>query len=488
MRKINLGDVLLKVFNCIFITALIYIIYLNLFFKEGNYYNFNTIVVIIGAAIEFLILYGLNKVFKNCNNKLLYIISLLSFTILIILQVVFITYLKVEPSWDFGQIFNDSYEAATGVFELKEYYYKLYPNNIGILLFFTVIFKVVNLFTINKDVYLLVGMIVNIIMINGSLLAMYILIKKVFNLKCATLFSVFCLFSVPLFTYAPIFYTDTITMIFPVLMLWLLYMYINSKNNNRFLYLVFIGLVGGVGTILKTNIVIVLVAIIIYLTCTNRIVKGVGKNLIIILSFFIIFKAYNTVAQSLMPIDYNEAGIPPTHWVMMGLNGVGGYNQEDVEYTTSFTTKEEMKDANIEMIKSRLNNYGVKGYLRFLNVKVNFTWSDGTYYSINKLVRKPLGNTEDSLHKAIIGENNEYFVYYAQFSHLLMLIMILMSSIRVFKSNNKNRFIQCSHIIIFGVFLFLILWEARSRYLVCILPVMMFSAIGGLNYLGEGRN
>ena len=51
MRKINLGDVLLKVFNCIFITALIYIIYLNLFFKEGNYYNFNTIVVIIGAAI-----------------------------------------------------------------------------------------------------------------------------------------------------------------------------------------------------------------------------------------------------------------------------------------------------------------------------------------------------------------------------------------------------------------------------------------------------
>ena len=356
MRKINLGDVLLKVFNCIFITALIYIIYLNLFFKEGNYYNFNTIVVIIGAAIEFLILYGLNKVFKNCNNKLLYIISLLSFTILIILQIVFITYLKVDPSWDFGEIFNDSYEAATGVFELKEYYYKFYPNNIGILLFFTVIFKVVNLFTINKDVYLLVGMIVNIIMINGSLLAMYILIKKVFNLKGATLFSVFCLFSVPLFTYAPIFYTDTITMIFPVLMLLLLYMYINTKNNNRFLYLVFIGLVGGVGTILKTNIVIVLVAIIIYLTCTNRIVKGVGKNLIIILSFFIIFKAYNTVAQSLMPIDYNEAGIPPTHWVMMGLNGVGGYNQEDVEYTTSFTTKEEMKDANIEMIKSRLNN------------------------------------------------------------------------------------------------------------------------------------
>ena len=198
MRKINLGDVLLKVFNCIFITALIYIIYLNLFFKEGNYYNFNTIVVIIGAAIEFLILYGLNKVFKNCNNKLLYIISLLSFTILIILQIVFITYLKVDPSWDFGEIFNDSYEAATGVFELKEYYYKFYPNNIGILLFFTVIFKVVNLFTINKDVYLLVGMIVNIIMINGSLLAMYILIKKVFNLKGATLFSVFCLFSVPL--------------------------------------------------------------------------------------------------------------------------------------------------------------------------------------------------------------------------------------------------------------------------------------------------
>ena len=37
------------------------------------------------------------------------------------------------------------------------------------------------------------------------------------------------------------------------------------------------------------------------------------------------------------------------------------------------------------------------------------------------------------------------------------------------------------NICIFGIFLFLMLWEACPRYLLCILPIMIASASNGLN-------
>ena len=54
---------------------------------------------------------------------------------------------------------------------------------------------------------------------------------------------------------------------------------------------------------------------------------------------------------------------------------------------------------------------------------------------------------------------------------------------KVIKSNYKNRSIQCSHIIIFGVFLFLILWEARSRYIYILIPIFSILAGKGCVYI-----
>ena len=332
----------------------------------------------------------------------------------------------------------------------------------------------------------MVGCIFNIIMIDGAVVIMYVLIKNVFNLRMATLFGVLFILIVPMFTYSPIFYTDTITMIFPAAMLLLLYNFNNSRSNMRIFYLVAIGVVGAMGIVLKTNIVIPLVAVFIYVICTNKIVKGIVNNLIILAAFLLIFSGYKAVANYVMPIDYSEAGLPMTHWVMMGLKNSGAYNEEDVNFSASFESKKEAQKANIQEIKNRLREYGAKGYLEFLTRKIKFTWNDGTYYSVNKLSREPLEN--NIIEEHVVGEKNHPFIYFSQMSHLALITLIFISSLAAFKKKNSYRFMQCTQIAIFGVFLFLIIWETRSRYLVCILPLMMFSAIGGLDYLGEGRN
>ena len=170
----------------------------------------------------------------------------------------------------------------------------------------------------------------------------------------------------------------------------------------------------------------------------------------------------------------------------MGLKNSGAYNEEDVNFSASFESKKEAQKANIQEIKNRLREYGAKGYLEFLTRKIKFTWNDGTYYSVNKLSREPLEN--NIIEEHVVGEKNHPFIYFSQMSHLALITLIFISSLAAFKKKNSYRFMQCTQIAIFGVFLFLIIWETRSRYLVCILPLMMFSAIGGLDYLGEGRN
>ena len=228
------------------------------------------------------------------------------------------------------------------------------------------------------------------------------------------------------------------------------------------------------------------VAIIIYILCTNKIIKGLVSNLIILISFLVIFSGYKAIASYVMPIKYSEAGLPMTHWIMMGLKGDGGYNKEDVDFTSSFKDKEKAKKANIEEIENRLRDYGFKGYLEFLDKKIKFTWNDGTYYSINKLCRQPL--EDNKVEEYVIGEKNHMLIYLAQMSHLVLITLIFISSIAAFKYGDKHKIVQCAQIAIFGVFLFLIIWETRSRYLVCILPMMMFAAIGGLYSLGVGED
>ena len=302
----------------------------------------------------------------------------------------------------------------------------------------------------------------------------------------AAIFSFLSIFIVPLFAYSPILYTDTTTMIFPMAIMLLLYNYNESKSNARAWYLIGIGMLGALGVILKTNIIIALVAVIIYIVCTNKIMKSLINNIIIILSFLVIFSFYKVIANYVMPIDYNEAGLPMTHWVMMGLKNNGAFNADDVEFTKSFNDKEKAKEANIDEIKKRLSHYGFKGYIEFLSRKTKFTWNDGTYYSINKLCRQPL--EDNKVEEYVTGEKNHMLIYLAQMSHLVLITLIFISSIAAFKYGDKHKIVQCAQIAIFGVFLFLIIWETRSRYLVCILPMMMFAAIGGLYSLGVGED
>lgn len=477
MKKIS--DFLLKLFNVFFCLTILYILKLAIF--DSNIFKIlDSRVVIIVTIVMLIIIISCAFLFKRLKDKYLMIITIICFTLLILIQLFFAKNFAVYPGWDFGMVFNEGVKMANHGINFGQYFYEQYPNNIGAALLMGIIFKICNIVSSSNYIYGLAAILVNIFLINLAVIVLYIFIKKLYGIRISTLFAVFILLISPLYAYVPIVYTDTLTMIFPILTFYLYYLYINSGVKYKYLYLVGLGIIVAIGTILKTNIIIGLVALIIYIIFTSGTLKRISKRVSLIGSSFIIIMILNNyLVSALIPIPLEEAGYPPTHWIMMGLSIKGGYNPHDIEFTESFKTKEERKTANIKEIKRRLEEFGVKGYLKFLNTKLIYTWSDGTLYSPEKLRRDPVHYTK--YHDYIIGDKNSEFLYLSQGSYILMMIFILIGAISMFKS--KDKLIYLCNICIFGVFLFLIIWETRSRYIVCFLPVFLLSASRGLNYL-----
>ena len=67
--------------------------------------------------------------------------------------------------------------------------------------------------------------------------------------------------------------------------------------------------------------------------------------------------------------------------MMLGLNGEfrGGYSQEDFDFSTGFDSKEEQNQAELEMVRIRLKELGVSGYLKLFTRKAEKNYMDGSF-------------------------------------------------------------------------------------------------------------
>ncbi|MBQ8994037.1 MAG: hypothetical protein IJ085_08000, partial [Turicibacter sp.] len=163
-----------------------------------------------------------------------------------------------------------------------------------------------------------------------------------------------------------------------------------------------------------------------------------------------------------------------THWVMMGAYDNGGYYHPDVKFTESLKveqklTNEEIMNIHLDIIKERLTSNGLKGFIQHLNKKINYTCAEGTYFVPIKLNRNPID--ENPYGEYIYGESRSVVVYFCQAVHINILGLIVVAGFKLFREKTSIEIVLS--ITLFGTFLFLLIWETRSRYLVLMLPVMM---------------
>lgn len=476
--------ILLNCFYFIFSIVMLYLINIAIF-RGSQYFmpieaKYTILSTLLLAILLFFLLFIFDR-FKLSKKVLIGIIVGSLFLILglqLLFSIIFINY----PTWDFGHVFEAAYSLSQGNNLLPEYFYLDFPNNIGSALILGGIFKLFSIVSDSKNFMIVIGILVNITVIQVSLVTSLILVSKIRNLKVAALLSIFLLGVTPLYAYAPIFYTDTLVMVFPLMAILLIYVYQISEWKYREIYLISAGIIFSIGIIVKTNVIVVMIAALLYLIFKYKIKQIIKTVVLVILPFFIITPIYEFQAQKYIPISYEEAGLPATHWIMMGLYGRGWFTPEEYNFSSSIYRKEgkeATEEANLTVIKDRLVNYGFDGLVSFWDDKISQTWNDGTYFAPEKLQRNLIYKLDAQ--KYVLGDSKDIYIYLSQASHVILLIGLFLFSITRF--NKKLDINTLGLIAIFGVFLFLILWETRSRYLVFILPLMWIISIQGWSYL-----
>ena len=454
--------------------------------------SLNIIYVVIGTFLLGGTAIYLSYLYQRFNSFGISAVTICRITILLICVILCysgITFAVIPKVWDLGTVYDSAYQLAMEHELSHDYlyrYFKRFPNNVGILAFLTVVYKVVAFFRItSKVVYIYVGIAINIMMILLSIIITYKLCIILFHQEKATLFLIMMLFCTPLYLYASTFYTDTLALLFPPLILYTYVKYDQKKDMrvlNKLGYLFLISCYSFFGLKLKTTILIVLVAIAIVLFLQRRYLDLMKRVTIVACSMMVVSSMFNVAIDKsgIFNFAMKDAGtVPYTHWIMMGMIGDGGWSEEEYNYTYSFETVEEAQQGNVDIIKDRLTQYGVGGYLKFLTHKATVTWQDGTYSGTYYTDLYPLKRTNAHEFVTDSGIYKKYITYFSQCCHMLILIFILVG---LFKRicNKQIDYMTIAYLALFGLLLFLLLWESKPRYLVHYIPMIYLCAIDGI--------
>ena len=190
---------------------------------------------------------------------------------------------------------------------------------------------------------------------------------------------------------------------------------------------------------------------------------------------------------------------PYTHWLMMGVedidvdnserNSVGGYSSSDYALTSSYKTGKDAIRFNLEEYANRIKKMGVIGYFNYLTKKGVNTWSDGLYFSDIKLSLNSR-HTDSKLYQFfLVDQSTRYvLVYFSQGVQFAFLILLIGGSLI------KKEEIDYVRLSLFGIMLFLLFWENRSRYLLNFIPLFIlviiefYQNIVNLKYIGLVKN
>lgn len=486
--------------------ALFFIATMNMVgFKDNLVHTFDDRVVNISSVIyiAFIVIAIILKNKIKVNLKLNKIIKYLFIILIFVFQIIYANMIYRDIGFDCGLVVNTAIDMANGTFTNTEYFSK-YSNNIFLLLILEIIFKFLNLFNMNN--YLLIAVIFNIIIIDIAIIFIYLTSKKILKSKYNF---ISLLFTIPMLAFSPyigVVYSDTLSLIFPIA---ILYYYICYKEKPKNRYLFAITTFSTIGLLLKPTNIIVLIAIIL-IELLNMISKFIDNKInnnknfnikekvkfilkstsIVIVTFLLVYNSYTgyrnlKLGKYISEEDYQNNGFPYTHFIMMGLKPTdvegkyyGVYSEDDVIATQQQIGVENKKEYNIEEIKKRLSKMGIKGYISYLYDKYTFIISDGTFfYGLEGSFYKSLPYNSSNLAKEIqeyVYVKEEGYVKYTsniyQGIWTSVIIIILITTALNFRKK-ETQYIDIARLAIIGIIMFIVLFEARSRYLINYLPI-----------------
>lgn len=419
-----------------------------------------------------------NKIFEK-KKKIIIVIALILYTII---NIAWINWAKISPTDDAKTVHNIAIAFVKNNKDVlyKSTYLEKCPQQIGMALFFSIIYKVTG--TTDYKIIQYLNILANIL----TIIALYKIIKKIDNKNEKTQFAYFLLILpfIPLILLTTYVYGDYIGL---SLMSWAIFFIMKYKIKYERKYLILSAFLMMLSCIIKTNYMVSLIAIIIYLimdiVCNNK--KIFIKILLIIIYLMIVIIPYTTlknkVATELNLIKTES--IPTTGYLYIGMSesdkGAGWYG-EAVQPAWDDATKS--RKIYPKLIKHRLIEFSKKPMycLDFYTRKITSGWNEpyfqSTWYALSAR------NKNENFNEP----NNKLYLIIKYYMKSLTTIIYLSTAIYIFNNEKKINIDELLLLIIFiGGFLFHLLWEIKARYTLPYIIIIMPLAAKGLTNIAN---
>ncbi len=390
-------------------------------------------------------------------------------------------------------------------------YFLTYPNNILLAFLFRAANKAAGFLGISNVWAVCIG--VNLLFLDAGIVFGALCSKKLLPLKGYYLALGLLVAAVGLSPYLTVPYSDTVALPFPIAIFYFLLLYREQTGTAKRCFLaLLLGITTFAGYLIKPTVVLVWIAWGIWLLLQKHrrpAKQAVLQALCVVLAFVLglgMVQGVQEFAKQVVLGEYNqeelfyENEIPMTYFLMMGLydeDGLfGAYHGEDVDATRAIAGKREKTEYHLTVIRQRLADYGVAGFLKHLYQKYVWITTDGTFFyggegHFHRDIPKEETGLRGLLQNFTYCETPFYQQFYGQYLHALWAFLLL-GNIGLAVSSLRRRGMGMEFVMqlsLFGLFLFLMLFEARSRYLFLYLPFFVLLASRGLSKTADlGRN
>jgi 4-amino-4-deoxy-L-arabinose transferase-like glycosyltransferase len=192
------------------------------------------------------------------------------------------------------------------------------------------------------------------------------------------------------------------------------------------------------------------------------------------------------------PAGRTDAALPISHFLMMGAserpgfynNYYGAYRDEDMASTLSIPPGEQRRRHGFEEYQRRVAAMGPIGYAEFLNKKATWTLGDGSFfmYGEGSMAAEPTpfahSGEVDRRIQAYLGiHGDRFWVVTDTWQAFWIVVLLLMAAPLVLRDRDLDSLPAAAmRAGIFGLLLFVLFFEGRSRYFYLYLPFFLLLA------------
>jgi len=371
-------------------------------------------------------------------------------------------------------------------------YFAKCPNNIMTAVLMRLWVLATSMFTFISPILRLT--IMNVLFVDVAVAFGYLCTKKMLGILAADRYAVSAAILVMFSPWTAVHYSDTLSSPFPIRAVYFILCSREAKSKkSRNIYMALAVFTAVFGAYLKLTTIIVVIALVIVLILNGRIkfnkdrlslYAGALSGAVVA---FIFVQILFIQPKQLIARDFPHIKARGFYYFLeTGMSNFryGNWSGKAWEFATERIYDEDYEEQARERIVNIVKSYGAAGLVEHLYYKLLWAGTDGTYIygaegDFHHEAQADQSTLRGKLQNIIYVDNPFYQNWYAQWLQGAWLRVCIQCALSVFYKRDKNSVLLISKLAVGGLFLFLMIFENRSRYIILYVPVIIMIAQAG---------